>query len=164
MACESASNGPSHETVVRVLACIIMTPFVDAMVLRQSDSSHPVGLSSDEAARCLERFGPNDLVPARKTPSIWSWIVKLGSDPMALLLIATALTYLVLGDRVDAIVVSIALVPIFLVSAVLEIRADAAIDRLRDAVAPRVRVRRDGADLQHGRNQEDRNERDADDN
>jgi Ca2+-transporting ATPase len=124
-----------------------MTPFVDAAVLRQFDSSLPAGLSSDEAARCLERFGPNDLVPARKTPSIWSWIVKLGSDPMALLLIATALTYLVVGDRVDAIVVSVALVPIFLVSAVLEIRADAAIDRLRDAVAPRARVRRDGTEV-----------------
>lgn len=124
-----------------------MTPIVDAVVLRHSDSPHPAGLSSDEAARCLEKFGPNDLIPARKTPSIWSWIVKLGSDPMALLLIATALTYIVLGDRVDAIVVSIALLPIFLVSAVLEIRADTAIDSLRDAVAPRARVRRDGAEV-----------------
>ena len=123
-----------------------MAPFVDEVVSRQSDPDHPDGLSSDEATRCLERFGPNDLIPARKAPSVWSWIVKLGSDPMALLLIATALTYLVVGGRVDAIVVSVALVPIFLVSAVLEIRADAAIDRLREAVAPRVRVRRDGVE------------------
>lgn len=105
------------------------------------------GLSGAEAASRLQQFGPNDLVPAAKRPSVWSWVVKLGSDPMALLLLATATTYLVLGDRVDALVVSIALVPIFLVSAVLEIRADAAIDSLRDAVAPRARVRRDDREI-----------------
>ena len=105
------------------------------------------GLSSAEAALRLQRYGPNDLVPESKRPSLWSWIVKLGSDPMALLLLATAATYIVLGDRVDALVVSVALIPIFLVSAVLEIRADAAIDRLRDTVAPRARVQRDGREM-----------------
>ncbi len=65
---------------------------------------------------------------------------------MALLLVATAVTYVFLGDRVDAIVVTVALVPIFLVSAVLEVRADAAIDRLRDAISPRARVLRDGCE------------------
>jgi Ca2+-transporting ATPase len=106
-----------------------------------------LGLTSIEAARRLRLHGPNDLVPESKRTSLLSWAIKLGSDPMALLLFATAGTYAILGDNLDAIVVGIALIPIFLVSAVLEVRADAAIDRLRDAVAPQARVRRDGSEI-----------------
>ena len=113
----------------------------------RSDPERFPGLSSAEARRRLQDVGPNDLVPETKRTSLWAWILKLGSDPMALLLLATAATYVALGDRLDAIVVSVALIPIFLVSAVLEIRADSAIDRLRDAVAPHGRVIRDGVEV-----------------
>ena len=47
------------------------------------------GLTSIEAARRLRLHGPNDLVPESKPPSLFSWAIKLGSDPMALLLFAT---------------------------------------------------------------------------
>lgn len=102
------------------------------------------GLSSAEAAERLERLGPNVLVPATPRPSLWSWIVTLFADPMAILLLTTAALYLALGDRLDGIIALVALAPIFLVSAVLEHRAEAALARLRDAVAPSARAYRDG--------------------
>jgi Mg2+-importing ATPase len=84
------------------------------------------GLTSAEARDRLRRFGPNDLVPPSKQTRFWSWLVKLVTDPMAILLVVTAATYASFGDRLDAVVASIALVPIFTVSAVLEVHADAA--------------------------------------
>lgn len=122
-------------------------PTISEYGLQSTDVTGFPGLTGTEARQRLEQFGPNDLVPESKRSSLWTWIVKLGSDPMAVLLLATAATYVFLGDRFDAIIVTIALVPIFFASAVLEVRADAAIDRLRDAVAPRARVRRDGVEV-----------------
>ena len=112
-----------------------------------ADALSALGLTGEEAQRRLRSFGPNDLVPQSKQSALRSWLVKFGTDPMAILLLATAGTYVFLGDRFDAVVVTVALVPIFLVSAVLEVHADAAIARLRDAVAPHARVRRDGTEI-----------------
>ena len=78
-------------------------------LLGRGDPASFSGLTSAEATRRLHELGPNDLVPEANPVSIWAWIVKLASDPMALLLLATAATYVALGDRLDAIVVSIAL-------------------------------------------------------
>ncbi len=103
------------------------------------------GLTGSEARTRLEREGPNVLVASARKPSIAAWIAHLFSDPMAILLVITSGTYLVLGDRVDAVVAGIALAPIFLVSAVLERRSEVALERLRDFTAPTARVRRDGA-------------------
>jgi len=105
------------------------------------------GLSQDEAAARLRQFGPNDLVPTRRSGALLTWIVRLVADPMVILLTVAGITYLFLGDRFDAIVVALALVPIFLVTSFLEFRSDRALERLNDLAPPRAMVRRDGADL-----------------
>ena len=67
---------------------------------------------------------------------------------MALLLILAAAVYAALGDRADAIVSAIALLPVVAVGIILEGRSDAALDRLRQLTAPRARVVRDGRELE----------------
>jgi Ca2+-transporting ATPase len=105
----------------------------------------PKGLTSTEARQLLERVGLNELVPVAKRTSALAFTLRLAADPMVLLLLGAAAAYFWLGDRFDAIVMMIALVPIFLVNAILEQRADAALERLRLLASPDATVMRDGA-------------------
>lgn len=105
------------------------------------------GLGDAEAALRLREDGPNVLVPARRSGSLWSWIVRLIADPMVILLGVAGATYVLLGDRFDAIVVAAALVPIFAVTSILEFRSDRALERLNELSPPRARVRRDDREL-----------------
>ena len=105
------------------------------------------GLGDAEAALRLRKYGPNVLVPEHRAGSLWSWIVRLIADPMVILLGVAGVTYGLLGDRFDAIVVAAALVPIFAVTSILEFRSDRALERLNELSPPRARVRRDGREL-----------------
>jgi len=107
-------------------------------------TSAPGGLSRDQAAARLREFGPNELVPPRRAASPVAWAIRLVADPMVILLVVAGATYAVLGDRFDAIVVGVALVPIFLVTSILEFRSDRALERLNDLAPPRATVLRDG--------------------
>src|SRR5579872_6593290 len=102
------------------------------------------GLTSAEAKERLAQYGPNELAPRAVRLGFLTWIKRLLMDPMVVLLLAASGTYWMLGDRPDAIVTLAALVPIFLVTAVLEQRADRALETLRALASPKVRVLRDG--------------------
>lgn len=104
----------------------------------------PRGLSEEEALRRLRAFGPNLLVPRKSRTSLWTWVLRLLVDPMVLLLAVAGGTYAILGDRFDAVVVGIALIPIFLVTAILEYRSDRALEQLNAIAPPRATVIRDG--------------------
>jgi P-type Ca2+ transporter type 2C len=104
------------------------------------------GLSSEQAAEARRFFGPNAVAAERRMPAVLMWAARIATDPMAMLLVVASLTYTLLGDRTDAIVLGVALLPIVLVGVVLEGRADAALARLRELTAPRARVVRDGVE------------------
>jgi Ca2+-transporting ATPase len=104
----------------------------------------PLGLTNAEAGRRLRAVGANTLVPAGRKTSAFILLGRLIADPMVLLLLAAGVTYLALGDRFDAAVTLGALVPIFLVNAVLEVRAERALDALRRLASPAARVVREG--------------------
>jgi P-type Ca2+ transporter type 2C len=106
------------------------------------------GLASPEAARRLVHFGPNELVPARGSGGVLTWLLRLVADPMVVLLAIAGTTYALLGDRFDALVVCAALLPIFAVTGVLEYRSDRALEELSRSAPPRARVVRDGRELQ----------------
>lgn len=111
-----------------------------------TDTETPIGLTSAEARERLRRDGPNQLVPeGRRWPRAITWIVKALVDPMALLLLAATPVYWWLGDRLDAIVTIIVLVPIAAVGVALEARAERALEALARLAAPTARVYRDGA-------------------
>src|SRR5579859_636871 len=99
-----------------------------------------LGLTNASADALLAEHGPNILVPERRRANVALRALKPLADPMALLLVLAAATYLFLGDRSDAIVTGVALLPVVLVTVILESRADRALDRLKRLAAPVVAV------------------------
>ncbi|MCX7628074.1 MAG: HAD-IC family P-type ATPase [Methylophilaceae bacterium] len=105
---------------------------------------HPAtGLDGDEAARRLTRFGENRLAEAPPRPAWLKFVDQFKSLLVGVLLLAAGLAWLI-GDFKDAVV--ILLVVIF--NAVLgfhqEHRAEHTLAALKDMLAARARVKRDG--------------------
>ena len=111
-----------------------------------TDDPSPPGLGSAEAAARLARFGRNRLEPGRRA-LLWQVLARF-RNPLVLLLLAASAASALTGDAVSAGVVA----AIVLMSVVLDFaqehRAGVAADKLARQVALRVRVLRDGRELQ----------------
>jgi Ca2+-transporting ATPase len=103
------------------------------------------GLTDAEAATRLARDGPNRIVPEAGARRIKRLLGPL-ADPMVVLLLLAALTYLVIGETSDAIVAFAALGPIVAVGWLLESRAERTLDRLRQLASPTATARRGGVE------------------
>ncbi len=108
------------------------------------DTNPATGLSSSEAKKRLEEFGPNILVPKSPLAALWHWLKGL-ADPMILLLVLAALVYFFLGEARDGWVLVASIVPILLVDLALEARTGRALKKIRGLTAPTADVIRDGA-------------------
>jgi Ca2+-transporting ATPase len=108
--------------------------------------TEPGGLTTTEARERLGRHGPNRLV-ARDRAAWLKDLVSLVLDPMAIMLLVAAGVYVALGERRDAVVMAIALVPVIGVDVFLEARCRSALKKLARSVAPRARVIRDGREM-----------------
>lgn len=102
------------------------------------------GLSAEEAAKRLREHGPNalDTRPAR------TWVHRLldmGREPMFMLLLAAALLYILLGDRVEGLTLSLFVMAVLGMTFWQEGRADSALKTLRDLTQAQARVMRDGS-------------------
>ena len=106
--------------------------------------STPQGLSAAEAARRLERDGPNIFRAARPEPAWKILLVQLRSVVTALL-VAAAGVALVSGDRLDAAAIGAVLVLNVLIGFFTELRAHRAMEALLGLEVARARVLRDGA-------------------
>jgi Ca2+-transporting ATPase len=107
-------------------------------------TSRPSGLTSNEVRRRLVEHGPNLAVPRQVRPKVWHWLTRALSDPMTLLLLVAAPTYLALGDAASAAIALGAIIPLAATGFVLETRAERALDELSRMNAPHARVERDG--------------------
>lgn len=101
------------------------------------------GLTSKEAKRRLEQFGPNEII-SRKIESILSQIKKIFVDPMGMMLLGLSILYWVLGDETNSIILFIAFFPVVAVDILLEIRADRALQALKATLSPLAKVIRNG--------------------
>ena len=101
------------------------------------------GLSSAEAAQRLTRFGPNaaDTEPPR---TLLHRLLDMAREPMFMLLVAAALLYIVLGDIVEGLTLSLFVLAVLGMTFWQEGRADAALQALRGLTQPQARVLRDG--------------------
>jgi P-type Ca2+ transporter type 2C len=106
-------------------------------------TSSATGLTSDEAARRLRRYGPNrlDLTPPA---SRWSILIAQFRSVVVLLLLAAAVAAWFLGDPVDAAAIAAVLVINAALGFVTELRARRAMEALRRLEVPRAHVLRDG--------------------
>jgi Ca2+-transporting ATPase len=102
-----------------------------------------IGLTVEEVRDRSATSGPNALEPAHRTP-LAHMIWDAATEPFVLLLLAAGVLAVALGEVRDGLLVLGGLVPIVGADVITEYRGDRALEALRDASAPRARVRRDG--------------------
>ena len=117
-------------------------PPADADELR-STTHTAAGLSPDEAARRLKRYGPNELPEQPRTP-VWRRVLYQLRDPLILVLLVAAALTIATGDLSDATVILLVITVNTVVSVVQEVRAEQAVMALSAMSAPAARVMRDG--------------------
>ena len=101
------------------------------------------GLSGQEAAERLARFGPNALREA-PAPSFWQLLWGQFSNFLVLILIAASILSLILGDRLEAAAIMAIVLLNAVIGVVQESRAEGSLRALRKLAAPRADVIRDG--------------------
>ncbi len=101
------------------------------------------GLSPDEAARRLERCGPNRLPRATRRSALMRLLAQF-RNLFIYVLIGAALVAAVLGHGVDAIVILAVVVLNAVIGFVQEGRAEQALDAIRSMMDPRAAVLRGG--------------------
>lgn len=101
------------------------------------------GLTSDEAARRLRRYGPNRIEPEKEDPW-WLVFVRQLRDPLIYILLAAAAVTLALQEYVDAGVILAVVALNTVIGFVQELRAQQAMRALARLGAPRADVVRDG--------------------
>lgn len=105
--------------------------------------SRPEGLAATEAETRYRRFGPNRLPQARPR-SAWRRLLAQFANLLMLILVVAAVGSLVLGEVVDAAAILGVVGIIVLIGFIQEGRAEQALARIRDLLAPRAQVLRDG--------------------
>lgn len=101
------------------------------------------GLSEEEAARGLREHGPNE-VERDEGDSVWDLLVRQFLDPIIYVLAAAGAAAAALGEVVEAIAVTIALLLQAVIGFVTELRAKQSVDALREMSRTTGRVVRDG--------------------
>lgn len=100
------------------------------------------GLTSKEAAKRLQDFGPNKIVSS-PFKSFISEARKVLLDPMGLMLLVLAILYLTIGYKTDALILLCAYIPVTGVDVLLQIRAHKALKALSANILSVVKVIRD---------------------
>src|SRR5579872_5483464 len=103
----------------------------------------PPGLSSTEAARRLDQYGPNEPAAVRRDATLLE-LVFLFLNPLVIILLVASIVSLLLGDATDAIVIFVIVLLGVSISFIQTYRSEQAINRLREKVTPTATVLRDG--------------------
>ena len=101
------------------------------------------GLSADEAAARMSRYGPNELVERGGRPP-WRILLEQLTGTLVLILIVAAVVSAIIGDVKDAVAILAIVVLNAILGFVQEYRAEQAMAALKKLAVPLVRVRRGG--------------------
>jgi P-type Ca2+ transporter type 2C len=102
------------------------------------------GLEPDELPVRLARYGPNQL-ESSPPATVLGAVRRAVMEPFVILLAIAGSLAILLGETRDGILVLAGLVPIVGADVLTSYRSERALASLRDATAPRARVRRGGA-------------------
>jgi P-type Ca2+ transporter type 2C len=116
-------------------------------VVASMDSDSTAGLSTEEAARRLSTYGPNQIT-SEKPPSLWEVALQQLRDPMNIMLLAVAVVSLLIDQVSTAILVGALVVLNVVLGARQELTARASVDALSKMQVPHTRVVRGGELLQ----------------
>jgi Ca2+-transporting ATPase len=110
-------------------------------IYEQLDTS-PSGLAAEEAARRLERYGPNEIQEEGLRSPIAVFLGQFTEVMVVVLLVAAAVS-LAVGATLDAIMIMIIVILNAILGFTQEYRAERAMAALKKLSVPTVRVRRD---------------------
>ena len=113
----------------------------DALEKLQVDRT--TGLSAEEAAARLARFGPNAFAEGEKKTLIKMFLAQL-KDPMIYILMAAALVSAVLREIADTIIILIVVLPNAVIGVVQEAKAEKSLEALKKLSSQTELVRRGG--------------------
>ncbi len=108
--------------------------------------SHPDGLSTAEATKRLEQYGPNELQAAHRI-SPWEILLEQFKNVLILILLGATAISLFLGHGVESIVIAVIVLFAVVLGFVQEYRAERALEALRKMAAPTATVLRDGIEV-----------------
>src|ERR1035437_938154 len=103
------------------------------------------GLTSQEAALRLLRYGRNDATAPKRTPT-WLGLTRRLANPLVIVLLLASALSAATGDVASFVIIAAIVLLSVLVDFVQERRAQSAVDALREQVALRTDVRRDGVE------------------
>ena len=109
--------------------------------------SGPGGLTSHEAARRLERYGPNELREGGKKSTFRIFLEQF-ADFLVIILILAAVVSAVLGDVESTVVILAVITMNAVLGTVQTVKAEASLDSLKQMSAPTAKVLRDGTVVQ----------------
>lgn len=104
-----------------------------------------LGLTTGEARRLLVEHGANDL-PGTRPRNLLRLVGEVLKEPMLLLLLAAAAIYVVLGERTEAIALSVSSCIVIAISVAQARRTEHSLAKLRELSSPRALVIRDGVE------------------
>jgi Ca2+-transporting ATPase len=111
------------------------------------DTSFESGLSSAEAQRRLEQYGPNELQAAAGI-SPWHILLQQFKNVLIIILLIATLLSAFLGHGIEAVAIAVIVLFAVLLGFVQEFRAEKAIEALRQMAAPTATVLRDGEEVE----------------
>jgi len=104
------------------------------------------GLSTHEAKRRLETFGPNLIEAKKKVTPLKIFLYQFKDVMVAMLIIATAISFLI-HEVLDAVVILIILVLNTILGFLQEYKAEKAMEALQSLAAPKALVIRNGKEV-----------------
>jgi P-type Ca2+ transporter type 2C len=116
---------------------------IESLIMKNFDISSYRGLTSEEAARQIQKNGYNEL-PASKRRGIGKIALEVIKEPMFILLVACGVLYLLLGNFKEAMLLLGFVFVIMGITFMQERKTEKALDALRDLSSPRALVIRDG--------------------
>jgi P-type Ca2+ transporter type 2C len=114
-----------------------------ADVLAGLRSDQQSGLSREEAAARLARYGPNQITQ-EKPPSVWSLALGQLRDPMNIMLVAVTVVSLIIGQVSTGVLVAVLVALNVVLGTRQELKARASVDALAKLQIPQSRVLRGG--------------------
>ncbi|MCI7238457.1 MAG: cation-translocating P-type ATPase [Anaerococcus sp.] len=113
-------------------------------VIKKLDSDPKRGLTSEDAAKRLEKYGPNKIESSNKK-SMLAKIVEQLVDPMVILLIIAAIVSAFTGDVVECIIIVAIVVINAIMSIIQEGKAEDSVEALQKMSSPEATIIRDGS-------------------
>ena len=118
-------------------------------ILAQLETSRQNGLSAEQAAQRLSRYGPNTLEQQKKVSLVRRLLAQLKDPMIVVLLAAAALSLLASGleDWLDSVIILVIVLVNAAISISQEDNAEKALEALRNMSAPLARVLRNGTPI-----------------